>query len=234
MRILIIALFLISTFPVFSQENTTTPARVEKSPEKDGTTDRAPIDEGGGPGNDDKKPNAFQRIANQATIEKPFQVKIETLKSLKLRDGKSIQPADIKELSLNEERKIETVELKDNEIIHRLDVDTAVVKPNPVLPHVVTINPEKVEFSVQNKNETRAEMIRRLMLRGSETNNEVPTHVDFSRLPIMGVGALGGSSLMRVMGVDGGGRTWVDDTESGIDATPFRVKIGVDGGGITR
>lgn len=234
MKMIIIVLLLISSFSISAQDNTTTPVQVEKTPEKDGTTDRAPIDEGGGPGNEDKKPNAFQRIANQATIEKPFQVKIDTLKSLKLRDGKRIQPVDIKELSLNEERKIETVELKDNQIIHRLDVDTAVVKPNPVLPHVVTINPEKIEFSVQEQNETRAEMIRRLMMNGSRSNTEVPTHMDFSTLPIMGGGALGGSSLMRVMGVDGGGRTWVDDTESGTGATPFRVKIGVDGGGITR
>ncbi len=235
MRILLILALMISAYSSYAQDTKNNTQNVERSPENDGSTDRAPVDEGGGPGNGgDKRPNALQALADQATFERPYKVQIEKLKSLKLRDGKSIETKDILEVSLNEEKRLETVELKDNQIIHRLDVDTAVVKPNTVLPHVVAVNPEKLQFTVKEKPHFTipATVLERLYGVQTDDTSTPNGRVNFEGIDLIG-GALGAGSMMRVMGVDGGGRTWKDDTQSSTETTPFRVRIGVDGGGIT-
>jgi hypothetical protein len=232
MKILLILAMIIGIHNTYAQDQTDNSQVVERAPENDGSTDRAPVDEGGGPGNSgDKKPNAFQVIADRATLERPFKVQIEKLKSLKLKDGKSVETSEILEVSLDEDKKIETVELKDNQIIHRLDVDTAVVKPNATLPHVVALAPEKVQFTVKDRPSLSSlPAMRRLYMR---ENSEISPSV--ADIYINGLEAIGGGSMMRVMGVDGGGRVWKDDTQSdATDNTPFRVRIGVDGGGITQ
>lgn len=241
MRVLMLVLLLICSQSLVAQETPVEKVEVAKVPENDGSTERAPIDEGGGPGKDEERRlSALERVIQRATEEKPFKVRMNTLKSLELRDGKKINTSDIVEVSLDEDRKIETVELKDSQIVHRLDVETATVKPNPILLDTVAVKPEKIQFTFTppttttntNRDAVMAEM-RRIILNSSAGNGNASGIVDFNQLPMTGSGSIGGS-IIRVMGVDGGGRSWYNDTESRTYSdTPFRVKIGVDGGGIT-
>ena len=120
MRVLMLILLLICSQSLVAQETPAEKVEVAKVPENDGSTDRAPIDEGGGPGKDEERRlSALERVIQRVTEEKPLKVRMNTLKSLVLRDGKKIKTSDIVVVSLDEDRKIETVELKDNQIVHR-------------------------------------------------------------------------------------------------------------------